>query len=411
MATDVVVIGAGQAAIAFAAKLRDLDAEVPITLIGEEPSLPYQRPPLSKKYMTGEMEAERLLLRPADWYTEHRVTCRTNTIVSAIDPARKQISLQKGETLTYGKLLIATGARPRRLPDAVGGNLKNVFTLRDLADADAIAAKMKPGAQALIIGGGYIGLEAAAVLSQKGMKVQVVEMAERILQRVAARETSDFVRAEHLSHSVEIHEGVALKSLQGDQGTVTRAVFEQGPALDVDLVLVGIGVLPNMELARDAGLACGNGIEVDALTRTSHPDIHAAGDVASFAFPPKTGHASRIRLESVQNAIEQAEHAAKVICGETAPYHPVPWFWSDQYEMKLQIAGLNMGYEQTVVRPGTRDGGQSVWYFKGNEFIAVDAINDSKAYMFGKKILELGRQVTPEQAGDGEFDLKGLIKG
>jgi 3-phenylpropionate/trans-cinnamate dioxygenase ferredoxin reductase subunit len=408
-ANDVVVIGAGQAAIAFAAKLRELDPKALITLIGEEQSLPYQRPPLSKKYMTGEMEAERLLLRPADWYGEHRVICKTGVRVERLDLAAKCLALSDGVTKPFDKLLIATGARPRQLPDAVGGNLKNVFTLRDLADADAIAAQIKPGKQALIIGGGYIGLEAAAVLSSMGMKVCVVEMAERILQRVAARETSDFVRAKHLAHGVEIREGVSLISLEGNSDSVCRAFFQEGKALEVDLVLVGIGVLPNMELARDAGLVCGNGIEVDDLTRTSHPDIHAAGDVASFDFPPKSENGNRIRLESVQNAIDQGEHAAKVICGEEASYRPYPWFWSDQYDMKLQISGLNLGYDQTVVRPGSREGGQSVWYFRHGKFIAVDAINDSKAYMFGKKILELVREVTPEQAQDGNFELKGLI--
>ncbi len=403
MGKKVIIIGAGQAAIACAAKLRQLDAEAEITLIGEEASLPYQRPPLSKKYMTGEMEAARLLLRPSEWFEENKVKCVVKTIVERIDLAGKQI-VAAGKTMDFDKLLIATGARPRRLPDAVGGNLKNVFTLRDLADADTIGAKIVPGNQALIIGGGYIGLEAAAVLSQKGMKVRVIEMAERILQRVAARETSDFVRAEHLSRGVEISEGISLISLQGENGQVDKAIFEQGPALDVDLVLVGIGVLPNMELAKAAGLVVGNGIEVDDLTRTSHPDIHAAGDVASFEY-----RGNRIRLESVQNAIDQGEHAAKVMCGETASYLPFPWFWSDQYEMKLQIAGLNLGYDQTVVRPGSREGGQSVWYFKQGKFIAVDAINDSKAYMFGKKILELGPEISPSEAADPVFDLKGLI--
>jgi 3-phenylpropionate/trans-cinnamate dioxygenase ferredoxin reductase subunit len=409
MSMKVVVIGAGQAAIAFAAKLRELDANAQITLIGEEGSLPYQRPPLSKKYMTGEMTADRLLLRPEEWYAENNVECITTNKVGAIDTARKEVRFN-GDTVPFDKLLIATGSTPRRLPDAIGGNLGNVFTLRDLADADAITEHMIEGNQALIIGGGYIGLEAAAVLAGKGMKVRVIEMAERILQRVAAKETSDFVREKHLSHGVEIAEGVSLIALEGTDGVVTCALFEQGPQLDVDMVLVGIGVLPNMDLAKQAGLACSNGIEVDRYTRTSHPDIHAAGDVACFEFPPDSEDRHHVRLESVQNAIDQAEAAAKIIAGGKEPYHPHPWFWSDQYEMKLQIAGLNMGYDQTVVRSGSREGGQSVWYFADGKFIAVDAINDSKAYMFGKKILEMGRTITPGQAGDAAFDLKELIR-
>ena len=403
MSQTILIVGAGQTAIAFAAKMRQLDETAKITLIGEEPSLPYQRPPLSKKYMTGEMDAERLLLRPDDWYEENRIECLTSRTVEKIELANKQLTAN-GETLSFDKLMFATGSRPRQLPEALGGSLKGVYSLRDLKDADAIGAEITEGKQALIIGGGYIGLEAAAVLSTKGMKVRVIEMADRILQRVAAKETSDFVRAKHKSHGVEIMEGVSLKSLEGENGRVSKAVFQEGPALNVDLVLVGIGVLPNMEIAKEAGLVCGNGIEVDDLTRTSHPDIHAAGDVASFEY-----RGNRIRLESVQNAIDQAEHAAKVIVGETAPYLPYPWFWSDQYDMKLQIAGLNLGYDQTVIRPGSREGGQSVWYFQKGKFIAVDAINDSKAYMFGKKILELGRDITPDQASDAAFDLKSLI--
>ncbi|MGB7288418.1 MAG: FAD-dependent oxidoreductase [Salaquimonas sp.] len=405
MGKNIIAIGAGQAAIAFAAKMRQLDETAQITIIGEEESLPYQRPPLSKKYMTGEMEAERLLLRPEDWYEENSINRLLSTKVTAIDLANKTVKTSDAE-LPFDKLIITTGSRPRALPEALGGNLKGVYALRDLKDANAIGAEITEGKQALIIGGGYIGLEAAAVLSTKGMKVRVVEMAERILQRVAAKETSNFVRTKHQSHGVEILEGVSLKSLEAENGRVVNAIFEQGAALAVDLVLVGIGVLPNMELAKQAGLVCGNGIEVDGLTRTSHPDIHAAGDVASFEY-----QGQRIRLESVQNAIDQAEHAAKVIAGETEPYLPYPWFWSDQYDMKLQIAGLNLGYDQTTIRPGSREGGQSVWYFKQGKFIAVDAINDSKAYMFGKKILELGRTITPKQAGDETFDLKELIKG
>lgn len=403
MSQTILIIGAGQAAIAFAAKMRQLDEAANITLIGEEPSLPYQRPPLSKKYMTGEMEADRLLLRPDDWYEENRIEWLISKTVEKIDLANKHVTAN-GETLPFDKLMIATGSRPRQLPEALGGNLDGVYSLRDLKDADAIGVEISEGKQALIIGGGYIGLEAAAVLATKGMKVRVIEMADRILQRVAAKETSDFVRAKHQNHDVEIMEGVSLKSLEGENGRVSKAVFQEGPALVVDLVLVGIGVLPNMELAKEAGLVCGNGIEVDDLTRTSHPDIHAAGDVASFEY-----RGNRIRLESVQNAIDQAEHAAKVIAGDTAPYLPYPWFWSDQYDMKLQIAGLNLGYEETVVRPGSREGGQSVWYFQQGKLIAVDAINDSKAYMFGKKILELGRDITPDQASDAAFDLKSLI--
>ncbi|MCB1387279.1 MAG: FAD-dependent oxidoreductase [Nitratireductor sp.] len=405
MTRRAITIGAGQAAIAFAAKLRDLDPQIEILLIGEEASLPYQRPPLSKKYMTGEMEADRLLLRPAEWFDEHRVVCRTGVKVCGLHPEAREIEID-GERLGFDKLLIATGSTPRTLPAEIGGDLQGVFTLRDLADADAIAGALARAGDAVIIGGGYIGLEAAAVFARRGLRVTVVEMADRILKRVASAETADTVRAMHQGEGVTILEDTALSRLEGENGRVTKAVLADGTEIPAGLVLVGIGVIPNDSLARQTGIKCGNGIEVDAATRTSNPDIHAAGDVASFDF-----HGNRIRLESVGNAIEQAEHAARVIAGSDAPYPPVPWFWSDQYDMKLQIAGLNIGYDRTVVRPGAHPGGRSIWYFKGDGFLAVDAINDSKAYMFGKKILELGRTVTPEQAADAEFDLKTLIKG
>ncbi|MCB1415435.1 MAG: FAD-dependent oxidoreductase [Nitratireductor sp.] len=404
MAIKAVTIGAGQAAVAFAAKLRELDADAEILMIGGEESLPYQRPPLSKKYMTGEMEAERLLLRPAEWYADNRIECRTSTQVTRIDPATKKVHAG-GEAISFDKLLIATGAAPRALPAAIGGELDNVFTLRSLADADRIASLMQEGAKALVIGGGYIGLEAAAVFATRGLKVHVIEMADRILKRVASAETAGFVRAVHEAHGVDVLENTAIERLEGNDGAVSRAVLGDGSSIDADLVVVGIGVTPNDILAREAGLVCGNGIEVDEFTRTSHPDIHAAGDVACFEF-----HGGRTRLESVQNAIDQAEHAAKVIAGSSEPYVPVPWFWSDQYDMKLQIAGLNAGFDNTVVRPGSHQGGQSVWYFAGETFLAVDAINDPRAYMFGKKILEMGRTVTPRQAADADFDLKALIR-
>lgn len=407
-----IVVGAGQAAAAFAAKLRELQPDRAIKIIGEEPVLPYQRPPLSKKYMTGEMSLDRLLLRPAEWFAEHGIECRIGVAVDSIDRDEKALVLSDETVLKYDRLLIATGATPRRLASAAGGDLAGVYTLRTLADADAMAHEFEPGRRLLIVGGGYIGLEAAAVAASRGLEVTVVEMAPRILQRVAAPATSDYFRALHRAHGVTVNENASLVRLAGDEGKVNRAEFADGSTLEIDFVLVGIGVLPNVSLAEEAGLATGNGIEVGPDCRTSDPAILAAGDCASFAL-----RGQRIRLESVQNAIEQAEAAARTVAGEAVDYRPVPWFWSDQYDVKLQIAGHNMGYDATVVRPGARAGQQSVWYFAGTQFLAVDAMNDPRAYMMGKRLLEAsvepdrasGKTITPEQAGDPDFDLKSLL--
>jgi 3-phenylpropionate/trans-cinnamate dioxygenase ferredoxin reductase component len=401
----IVVIGAGQAAIAFAAQLRELDPVCAITLIGEEPVLPYQRPPLSKKYITGELAGDRLLLRPLDWYEQAGVTCITSARATAVSVPEKIVHLDDGRRLPFDKLLLATGSTPRRLPAEIGGgDSHGVFMLRNMADADAIAAQLRPGRKVLIVGGGYIGLEAAAVAAAKGLEVTVCEMAERILQRVAARETADYFRRLHEGHGVRILEGMRLSALDAPDSRVVAASFADGARIDVDFVLVGIGVIPNVDLAAGAGLTVDNGIAVDDTARSSHPDIYAAGDCASFMF-----HGKRVRLESVQNAIDQAEIAAHNVAGIAQDYRPVPWFWSDQYDCKLQIAGLNAGYDIAVLRPGRRPGSQSVWYFADGAFIAVDAINDPRAYMFGKRILEMDREISPKQAADANFELKSLF--
>lgn len=397
----VVVAGAGQAAAAFAAKLRELSADAEISVFGDEPVLPYQRPPLSKKYMTGEFTRDRLLLRPDEWYEAQRIDCRPRTTVTAIDAEGKTVQTSRGETFCWDKLLIATGATPRRLPAEIGGDLDGVYVLRSLADADAMTSEFNKGRRVLVVGGGYIGLEAASVAASLGLQVHVAEMADRILKRVAAPQTSDYFRDLHASHGVSIMERVSLERIEGGNGQARRAVFADGQALEVDFVLVGIGVTPNDQLARDAGLAVDNGIVADYATRTSHPDIHAAGDCASFTY-----RGEHVRLESVQNAIDQGEAAARAVAGEDIEYKPVPWFWSDQYDVKLQIAGLHAGYDETAVRPGAREGSQSVWYFANREFIAVDAMNDPRAYMLGKRMLEAGKNLLPEQACDPGFDLK-----
>lgn len=404
MAGRLVIVGAGQAAFALAAKLRMLKDTRPITLLGSEPVLPYQRPPLSKKYLLGEMSFDRLLFRPEAWYAENDVEIRLSTPVEAIDRESRSVKLFDGSEIAYETLALATGATPRRLPSAIGGDLEGVFTVRDKADADRLATEMKPGHRLLIIGGGYIGLEAAAVARKLGLDVTLIEMADRILARVAAPQTADAIRAIHAAEGVQIFEKTGLTRLIGDEGRVKAAELSDGRVIDADMVIVGIGVTPNDRLAADAGLEVQNGIVVDSFGRTSDPAIFAMGDCAV-----QDWKGQQVRIESVQNAVDQPEAVAAVLAGGSEPYRPKPWFWSDQYDVKLQIAGFNLGYDETVVRPGAREGSLSIWYFHAGDFIAVDAINDAKAYVTGKKLLDMGRPVDRATIADPALDLKTLI--
>ena len=400
--SGIVIIGAGQAGSSLAIKLRTLGYEGAVTLIGEEPYAPYQRPPLSKTYLLGEMALERLYLRPQELYRDHNIELRLAAQVTAIDPVAGGVSLGH-ETLAYDQLALTTGSTPRLLPEAIGGGLKNVFAVRGLADVDAMRPAFERGGHVLIIGGGYIGLEAAAVAAKRGLKVTLVEMAERILQRVACKETSDYFRDLHQSHGVTLLEGVGLSRLTGtDQ--VTGAIPSNGETLDIDFALVGVGIQPNTGLAEAADLTLNNGIETNALGQTSEARIWAAGDCASF--PYKGG---RIRLESVPNAIDQAEVVAENMLGAKKEYHATPWFWSDQYDVKLQIAGLNQGFDNVVARKG--DAGRSHWYYKAGQLLAVDAMNDPRAYMVAKRLIEAGKTVDPALAADPSSDLKALLRG
>ena len=398
-----VVVGGGQAGASLVAKLRTSGFEGRITLICGEDVPPYQRPPLSKGYLLGEMELERLFLRSPEFYPEHNIDLRLSTHVSSIDPVAKTVTTSTGEVIAYDKLALTTGSTPRRLPAAVGGDLGGVFTMRDLKDADRLAPEMRPGRHMLVIGGGYIGLEAAAVAAKSGLKVTLIEMADRILQRVAAPITSDFFRDLHQSHGVDIREGIGLKSLTGE-GDVSGADLSDGSHLDVDLVIVGIGITPNTQLAETAGLTVENGIWTDSHGRTSDPSIWAAGDCASLVY-----HGQRIRLESVGNAIDQAEVVAQNMMGGDVAYQPRPWFWSDQYDCKLQIGGLNMGYDAVHLRKAAGES-QSHWYYKGDELIAVDAMNDPRDYMVGKRLIEAGKSPSPEVIRDPATDMKALLR-
>jgi len=399
---DVVVIGGGQAGASLVARLRAKGFEGGITLIGAEPVPPYQRPPLSKAYLLGEMEEERLFLRPRAYYDEQNIELVLNAPVTAVDTVGKTL-IADGRKIAWDDLVFCTGSTPRRLPAAIGGDLDGVYAVRGIADVDAMQPHFTKGASVLIVGGGYIGLEAAAVASKLGLKVTLVEMAERILQRVAAPETADYFRALHSRHGVDIREGVGLGGLTGRDGKVTGAELTDGSTLAVDFVIAGVGIVPEIELAESAGIEIENGIRTDSTGRTSAPCVWAAGDCASFPY-----RGAQLRLESVGNAIDQAEAVADNIMGAGRAYEAKPWFWSDQYDIKLQIAGLNTGYDRVVVRRS----GEAVshWYYAGGTLLALDAMNDPRAHMVGKRLIEAGKSADPEAVADPATELKTLLK-
>ena len=379
MATTI-VIGAGQAGAEVVSKLRDQGHEDRLVLIGQENYLPYQRPPLSKKYMAGEMTLERLFLRPKEFYTEKNVELHIGKSALRIDPDQQIVEFNDGN-LDYDHLVLATGSRPRDLPPHIGGKVKNLFTMRDLNDANSIGAFMKSGMRLLIIGGGYIGLEAAATARKFGVDVTLVEIEERILKRVAAKETSDYIRSLHISNGVNIKEAVGLGKLEIADDKVLSASLTDGSDINVDFVIVGIGITPNTELAEGANLKINNGIFINDKCQTSVSNIYAAGDCTSFEYKD-----TLVRLESVGNAIDQATIVAQNIMKQNTNYIPKPWFWSDQYDLKLQIAGLNTGYDEVVVRKGESKQ-VSHWYYKGQCLIAIDALNDPRCYMIGKRLI------------------------
>ncbi len=400
--SGIIVVGGGQAGASLVAKLRVLGYEGELTLIGAEPVPPYQRPPLSKAYLLGEMSEERLYLRPESYYSDQGIALRLGVPVSDIDASAKTFSCG-GEIIGYEQLALTTGSIPNRLPTSIGGDLDGVFTVRTLADVDQMSPRFSRGARVLVVGGGYIGLEAAAVAAKLGLNVTLVEMTERILGRVAASETADVIRSEHLTHGVEIREGVGLVELHGDEGRVISASLTDASKIDVDFVIVGAGIRPDTRLAVAARIDCDNGIAVDVLGRTSVKDVWAAGDCASFPLGDQ-----RLRLESVGHAIDHAETVAANMLGAEISYVPQPWFWSDQYDLKLQIAGLSTGYDSIISRK--IGDGRSHWYFAGDKLIAVDAINAPRDYMVGKRLIEMGKSPDTAEISDPETNLKALLK-
>jgi 3-phenylpropionate/trans-cinnamate dioxygenase ferredoxin reductase subunit len=394
-----IIVGAGQAGFTVATRLRSKGYGGEIVLFGDESDPPYQRPPLSKKYLTGEMSRDRLYFRPPSFYLDNRIDLRTKTNVEAIDRRNRSVCAD-GMRMPYDVLVLATGARPRRLPASMGGKLANVYYIRTLADIDSLAPEFRPGAKLLIIGGGYIGLEMAAVAAGLGLTTTVIEASSRILQRVASMETAAFLRQMHRERGVRLVEGAGLKRLLGD-GRAVAAQTDGDQRLDTDFVVVGIGVVPETRLAVAAGLMVDNGIQVDAQGRTSDASVFAVGDCASF---PHRGE--YLRLESVPHAIDQGNAVADAIMGSSTPYTAKPWFWSDQYDLKLQIAGLNTGYDRVIERAGTRAGTASFWYFRGAQLLAVDAANDAQAYVMGKRWIDAGQSPEPNDIADPSKPLK-----
>jgi len=404
---DVVIVGAGHGGAQVAVMLRTQKFAGSIAIIGDEPELPYERPPLSKEYFAGEKELERIQLRPAKYWDERAVAMLLGKRVVSVDPVAHSVTTDGGETIGYGKLVWATGGAPRTLP-IPGGDLPGVQGMRTRADADAMKTASETAGQIVVIGGGYIGLEAAAVLRKAGKKVVLLEAQNRVLARVAGEALSRFYEKEHRDHGVDLRLDVCVDAIEGD-AHVTGVRLSNGQLVPADLVIVGIGIVPAVEPLIAAGAEGGNGVLVDRLCKTSLPDIYAIGDCAAH----ENGFAEGavIRLESVQNASDQANVVAKGIVGDEAPYHAIPWFWSNQYDLKLQTAGLSTGHDQAVLRgdPATRS--FSVVYLKAGKVIAIDCVNATKDYIQGRMIVTAGLAATPEQLADVETSLKALLHG
>ena len=402
--TTVVVVGAGHAGAELVSALRQKGYSGRIILIGEETELPYHRPPLSKVYLSGEVSRESLLIRSATAYDKLQVECWTGVQVLSIDRQGRTVSLSDGRVQAYDKLVLATGGRARRL-EAPAAQRPNVHYVRTLQDIDGLKPMFTAGRRLLVIGGGYIGLEAAAVGIKSGLSVTVLEAAPRVLARVAAPEISAFYERAHRRRGVDLRTGVSvLDYLGGDRVEAVR--LSDGSELALDLVVVGIGILPNDELARDAGLDLDNGIMVNEFAQTSTPDILAVGDCANHvnAFLDR-----RVRIESVPSAQEQARTAAATICGSPAPHAAVPWFWSDQFDLKLQMVGLSQGYDQLVLRGDVEAESFCAFYLKDGVVLSADAVNRPQDFMVAKRLVASRKQVSAQALADEQFPLKTLL--
>jgi 3-phenylpropionate/trans-cinnamate dioxygenase ferredoxin reductase subunit len=405
MQNTVVIAGAGHAAGQTIVSLRQGGFAGRIVLVGEEPYLPYQRPPLSKKFLAGEVDVARLLLRQEKFYEDHAVDLRLNTRVTHLEPGARTATLSTGDRLGYDKLVLATGSRVREV-SLPGSRLPGVHYLRTIEDVDRIRDHFRPGASLVIVGAGYIGLEVAAVAITHGLKVTVIEMADRVMARVEAPPLTDFMARVHRGAGVEIRCNTGVRSFTGDT-RLRGVVGSDGVEIPADLAIVGIGIVPNVELAEAAGLVCSNGIMVDEYCRTSDADVLAVGDCTNH---PNPLLGRRLRLESVHNAQEQAKTAATTILGRLEPYAQIPWFWSDQYDLKLQIAGLSSSTEQTVLRGDPESRSFAVLFLDEGRLTACYAVNSPREFMLSKKLIALKARPDPALLRDTNVPFKDIAE-
>lgn len=404
---DLVIVGTGHGGAQAAIALRQNGFSGSILMVGRDAMPPYERPPLTKDYLAGEKPFERMLIRPEAFWAGKDVALRLGTTVTRIDPQAKELTVAGGETIGYGTLVWSAGGDPRRL-SCPGADLGGIHAVRDKADVDALRGELEAGeTRVAVVGGGYIGLEAAAVLRGLGCEVVLLEAQDRVLSRVAGEDLSHFYEDEHRRQGVEVRIGAEIAAIEGDGDRVTAVVLADNVRLDCDILVVGIGIVPAVGPLIAAGAAGANGVDVDEYCRTSLPDIYAIGDCAAHANPYAGG--AVIRLESVQNAHDMAVCAAKAICGEQQPYNALPWFWSNQYDLRLQTAGLSLDHDATVLRGDPAERSFSVVYLREGRVIALDCVNRTKDYAQGRKLVEARAVVDPEQLLNTEIQLKEML--
>ena len=404
MTERIVIAGAGHAAGQLVASLKQQKFDGHIVLVGNEAHLPYQRPPLSKKFLSGDLAAERLYVKPPEFYDDPQIELRLDTMITKIDRSRKILETENGDDISYDKLILAMGSRVRRL-SIEGADLDGVHYLRNIADVEDIRAELKSKKSAVIVGAGYIGLEVAAVIRQLGLDVTVVEMADRVMSRVVSPEISDFYQIEHTNHGVKLRLSTGITAFRGD-GRIEAVETEDGELIPADFIVVGVGILPNVELAIDAGLNVDDGIVVDDKCQTSDPSIYAVGDCTRH---PNTIYDRNLRLESVHNALEQAKTAVSNICRIEKHYSQVPWFWSDQYDLKLQIAGLSTDYDDVIIRGNPAERSFACLYLKDRMLIATDAVNSPREFVQSKALIASHAELDRSQLADTSIQLKELL--